>query len=294
LDDSQPKDLDSMSIVYLNGKYLPKEDAVISVDDRGFLFGDGIYEVTAIYRGRLFRWDRHLARMQRGLAALRIDFDPSGMEEIHHRLMVENGLTSAQISYVYTQITRGVAKRTHKFPPVPPPPTLYLFSGEYHRPGREDWEKGYRSVTVHDQRWARRDLKTIQLLANVLGAQAAGDQGVDEIVFVNEGMAIEGSHNNFFMVFGDSVVTHPLSNQILPGITREVVLDLAARLGYDVQERPVPLGEMFEADEAFHSGTLSEVKPCVEVDGKPIGDGKVGSVTRAIFEAFLEETDSGG
>jgi D-alanine transaminase len=281
-----------MTKVYLNGQYVPKEEAFISVDDRGFLFGDGIYEVTAAYRGKLFRWDRHLARMRRGLAALRIGFDPAPLEEVHDRLVQDNGLAGAPVSYVYTQVTRGVAKRSHKFPPVAPAPTVYLFAGEYQRPAREVWEKGYRSVTVHDQRWARRDLKTIQLLANVLGAQAGVDSGVDEIVFVHEGMAVEGSHNNLFMVFGETLVTHPLSNQILPGITREVVLELAARLGYPVEERPVPVAEMFEADEIFHSGTLSEVKPCIEVDGKTIGSGGVGPVTRALFDAFLAETGS--
>jgi D-alanine transaminase len=281
-----------MSIVFLNGCYLPKEEAFISVDDRGFLFGDGIYEVTPVYRGEMFRWDRHLARMRRGLGALRIDYEPSVLEEVHDRLIRDNDLLSAQVSYVYAEITRGVAKRSHKFPPEPPPPTVYLFAGEYLRPAREVWEKGYRAVTVHDQRWARRDLKTIQLLPNVLGAQAGVDQGVDEIVFVYEGMAVEGSHNNFFVVFGDTLATHPLSNQILPGITRAVVFDLAERLGYEVQERPVTVAEMFEADEAFYTGTLSEVKPCVEVDGRPIGNGKVGPVTRALFDAFLEETGS--
>lgn len=280
-----------MSTVYLNGEYLPKEKAFISVDDRGFLFGDGIYEVTAAYRGNLFRFPRHVARMNRGLAALRIAFDPSGVEEIHRRLLTENGLKEAAVSYVYLQITRGVAKRTHKFPDPAPTPTLYLFAGEYSRPPRERWEQGYKAVTVNDVRWARRDLKTIQLLPNVLAAQAPTDFGVDEIVFVNDGMAIEGSHNNFFMVFGNTVVTHPLSNQILPGITREVVLELAGKLGYPVEERPVTVEEMHKADEAFHSGTLSEVKPCIEVDGKPVGNGKVGPVTRALFDAFLEETD---
>lgn len=289
----EPKEPDAMNTVYLNGEYIPKEKAFISVDDRGFLFGDGIYEVTAVYRGKMFRWERHLARMQRGLGALRIDFDPASLEEVHNELIRANDLESTPISYVYTEITRGVAKRTHKFPPVAPVPTRYLFAGEYKRPPREEWEKGYTSVTVHDQRWARRDIKTIQLLANVFGAQAGADQGVDEIVFVNEGMAIEGSHNNLFMVFGDTVVTYPLSNQILPGITREVVIELAERLGYKLEMRPVPVAEMFDADEIFHSGTLSEVKPCIEVDGKKIGDGKVGPVTRALFDAFLEETGSG-
>ena len=127
---------------------------------------------------------------------------------------------------------------------------------------------------------------------HVLGAQQGADAGVDEIVFVQDGMAIEGSHNNVFMVFDNTIVTHPLSNQILPGITREVVLELAGKLGIEVQERPVPVAEMYDADEIFHSGTLSEVKPCVEVDGKAIGDGTVGPVTRALFDAFLGATNS--
>ena len=123
-----------MSTVYLNGEYIPKERAFVSVDDRGFLFGDGIYEVTAVYRGEMFRWERHLARMQKGLAALRIDLDPASLEEVHNELIRVNELESTPISYVYTEITRGVAKRTHKFPPVAPTPTRYLFAGEYKRP----------------------------------------------------------------------------------------------------------------------------------------------------------------
>ena len=165
-----------MSTVYLNGEFIPKEKAFISVDDRGFLFGDGIYEVTAAYKGRLYHWDRHLARANRGLNALRIDFDPATLEDVHYRLLKENGLEKASVSYVYLQITRGVAKRTHKFPPNPVEPTVYMFAGEYQRPARERWEEGYTSVTVNDVRWARRDLKTIQLLANVLGAQAPVDR----------------------------------------------------------------------------------------------------------------------
>jgi D-alanine transaminase len=280
-----------MSIVYLNGEYLPKEKAFISVDDRGFLFGDGIYEVTAAYRGRLFRWDRHLARMNRGLSALRIAFDPIPLEEVHLRLLRENGLDQAQVGYIYLEITRGVAPRTHQFPATPVPPTVYLFAGEYHRPPRDRWEEGFKAVTVHDQRWARVDLKTIQLLPNVLGKQAAVDHGVDEIVYVKDGMAIEGALNNFLTVFGETVVSHPSSNQILPGISREVVLELCDRLGLKVEHKAITVEEMFQADEAFHTGTLTEVKPCVEVDGKPIGTGKVGPVTRALFDAFLEVTE---
>jgi D-alanine transaminase len=279
-----------MSTVYLNGEFIPKEEAFVSVDDRGFLFGDGIYEVTSAYRGKLYHWDRHLARANRGLSALRIDLDPATLEEAHYRLIRENGFEDSEVSYVYLQITRGVAKRTHKFPPNPVTPTVYMFAGEFQRATRARWEEGYTSVTVDDVRWARRDLKTIQLLANVMGAQAPADQGADEIVFVNEGMAIEGSHNNLFMVFGETVVTHPLSNQILGGITRSVVLELAADLGYEIQERCVPIDEMFKADEIFHTGTLSEVKPCIAVDGKAIGTGKVGPVTQALYDALLADT----
>jgi len=281
-----------MSTVYLNGEFIPKEKAFISVDDRGFLFGDGIYEVTAAYRGKLFRWDLHKARMNRGLSALRIGFDPTPLEEVHHRLLVENDLLKAQVAFVYTQVTRGVAKRTHQFPADPVPPTVYLFAGEYFRPPRDRWEQGYKAVTVPDQRWTRVDLKTIQLLPNVLGKQAAVDNEVDEIVYVKDGMAIEGALNNFFTVFGNTLVTHPGSNQILQGISRHVVLDLAPKLGIEVQLKAITVDEMFQADEAFHTGTLTEVKPCVEVDGRPIGDGNVGRVTRALFDAFLEATGS--
>lgn len=280
-----------MSIVYLNGQFIPKEKAFISVDDRGFLFGDGIYEVTAAYRGKLFRWPRHLARVQRGLAALRIDYDPGALEEIHLRLLAENGLTETQVAYIYLEVTRGVAQRTHQFPATPVPPTVYLFAGEYKRPARERWERGFAAVTVPDQRWARADVKTIQLLPNVLARQAAIDNGVDEIVYVKDGMAIEGALNNFFTVFGETVVTHPTSNQILPGITREVVLELCDKLGFRVEQKAITLAEMFKADEAFHTGTLTEVKPCVQVDGRPLGTGKVGPVTRALFDAFLAESE---
>ncbi len=283
-----------MSIVYLNGQYLPKDEAFVSVDDRGFLFGDGIYEVTAAYRGRLFRWEQHLARMNRGLAAIRIAFDSTPLGEIHLRLLQENGLDRAQVSYVYAQVTRGVAPRTHQFPATPVPPTVYLFAGEYHRPPRERWEQGFKSVTVPDQRWARVDLKTVQLLPNVLAKQAAVDHGAEEVVHVKDGMAIEGALNNLFTVFGETVVTHPASNQILGGVSRQVVLELCGKLGFPMEYRAITVEEMFQADEAFHTGTLTEVKPCVEVDGMPIGTGKVGPVTRALFDAFLEETERVG
>lgn len=277
-----------MSTVYLNGEYLSKNEARVSVDDRGFLFGDGVYEVTPAYRGTFFRLNRHLDRMRRGLDALRIDYDVSDLPGIHERLVAENGLTDEEVSVVYIQVTRGAAPRTHHFPPEPVDPTVYAFADVYHRPSRERWSRGYRAVTVPDRRWARVDIKSIALLPNVLSQQAAVDAGVKDAVLVKDGVALEGAHNNLFFVFDDTVVTHPASHEILHGITREFVLELARSEGLDVEERAVPVEAMFEADEVFFTGTTTEVRPCVEVDGRPVGDGEVGPVTRRLFDAFLD------
>jgi D-alanine transaminase len=279
--------------VYLNGEYMPRQEARIPVDDRGFLFADGIYEVTPAYRGRFFRMDRHLARMRKGLCELRLDFDAATLPGIHERLLDENGLTGAEVAYVYFQVTRGVAARTHAFPPEPVSPTVYAYAKAYHRPDRDRWERGFDAITVPDRRWARADIKTIALLPNCLAQQAAVEAGVADALMVRDGIALEGSHNNFFAVFGDRVATHPATNVILHGITRDVILELARELGLTVEERPVMIEDLEWATEAFFTGTTTEVRPTVAIDGKPVGDGKVGPVTRALFDAFLERVGQG-
>lgn len=281
-----------MSIVHLNGRYLPEEEALVPVNDRGFLFADGVYEVTPAYRGRFFLMDRHRDRLQRGLCALRIDADLSGLEEIHTRLLQENGLAEAEVSVVYLQITRGVAPRTHAFPKTPVPPTVYAFAKEFVRPDPRVWERGYGAVTVPDRRWSRADVKTISLLPNVLAQQAAADAGVSDAVLVRDGMALEGAHNNFFAVFGDTLVTHPLSNVVLPGITRTYVVELARELGIEVQERPIQIEELQWATEAFFTGTTTEIRPTVTIDGRAVGDGTVGPVTRRLATEFRKRTDA--
>jgi D-alanine transaminase len=277
-----------MSTVYLNGEFLPKEEARISVDDRGFLLSDGIYEVSAAYRGRFFRMDRHLDRMRFGLRELRIAYDPGDLPEVHERLLDENGLGNVEVSTVYVQVTRGVAPRTHHFPPGPVAPSVYAFASEFIRPSREAWERGYRSITVPDRRWSRVDIKSIALLPNVLAQQAAVDAGARDAILVKDGIAVEGSHNNLFAVFGETVVTHPASNLILHGITREYVLELAMGLGYPVEERALQVEEIYSAEELFFTGTTTEVRPTVSVDGRAIGSGGVGPVTRALYDAFLQ------
>lgn len=280
-----------MSIVYLNGAFVDAAEARIPVEDRGFLFADGVYEVTPAYRGRFFLMDRHRARLLKGLCELRIDADVSGIEALHDRLLAENGLADEEVAYVYLQITRGVAPRTHAFPKDPVPPTVYAFARPYRRPSRDVWETGFEAVTVPDRRWSRVDIKTIALLPNVLAQQAAAEAGVTDALLVRDGVALEGAHNNFFAVFGGTVVTHPASNVILHGITRGYVIDLARTLGLTVEERPIQVEELARADEAFFTGTTTEVRPTVRIDGRPVGSGAVGPVTRRLFDAFLQRVE---
>jgi len=275
-----------MSTVYLNGEYLPEDEARISPNDRGFLFSDGIYEVTPAYRGRLFGWTGHVQRLLKGLCALRIDQDVSGLKAMHEQLLDENDLRDAETSLVYMQITRGAAPRTHAFPKTPVPPTVYAYAKAWSRPSPERWERGFEAVSVPDRRWARADIKTVSLLPNVLAQQASVDAGVDDALLIRDGMAVEGAHQNFFAVFGGTLVTHPASNVILHGITRAYVLEIARDLGIPVEERAIMVESLKYAEEAFFTGTTTEVRPTTRIDGEPVGDGGVGPITRRLSEAF--------
>lgn len=273
--------------VYLNGSLVPRDQAMVSVDDRGFLFGDGIYEVTPAYGGAFFRMDGHLDRMRRGLEALRIDFDPAPLADVQASLLAANGLERAPLCYVYVQVTRGVAPRMHAFPTTPVRPTVYAFAREFARPARAVWDEGFAAVTVPDRRWARADIKSTALLPNCLALQTAVEAGATDALLVRDGVAIEGAHSNFFAVVEGVVTTHPATNQILHGIAREFVLELARDLRLPVEERPIQIEELARAQEAFFTGTTTEVRPTVRLDGRPIGDGRVGPVARRLFEAYM-------
>lgn len=280
-----------MTTVFLNGSFMPKEQASISPDDRGFLLGDGIYEVTPFYEGVPFGFDRHMARLRDGLRELRIDYDVDSLGEMHHRLLAENSLEGAERSMVYMQITRGAAPRTHYFPEGDVEPTIYAFAKAWNRPDDETWNRGFTAATVPDRRWSRVDIKTICLLPNALAFQAAKDMGADDAILVRDGVAIEGAHQNFWGVFGETVVTHPTTGHILPGITRAIVLEEARARGLDVRERPIQVEELAHADELFFTGTTGEVRPIREVDGRPVGSGVAGPVTRRLSGAFLARVD---
>lgn len=276
-----------MTTVYLNGAYLPKAEAHVSVDDRGFLLADGVYEVTPFYGGVPFALDRHLARLRHGLAWMRIDLDVTGLEEVHRELIRRNGLEGAERAMVYLQVTRGAAPRTHYFPVGDVAPTVYAYAAQWSRPADDVWGRGFRAITVPDRRWSRVDIKTIALLPNVLAYQAARDAGVDDAILVRDGVAVEGAHQNFWAVFDGTVVTHPNTNVILPGITRGIVLELAREEGIPVEERAIAVEELRIAEELFFTGTTGEVKPCVQVDGAPVGNGTVGPLTRRLSDAYL-------
>jgi len=275
-------------IVHLNGAWFPRGEARVAVDDRGFVFGDGVYEMTPAYGGRFLRFERHLERLRSGLRELAIDFDPSGVEELHHEILRRNGLTDAPMATVYLQVTRGVAPRAHHFPPSDTVATVYAFAKRFERTPADVWARGFEAVTHPDRRWGRVDIKTLQLLPNVMAQQAARAAGAGDALMVRDGIVLEGALSNLFMVFGRTIRTHPTSNQILPGITRELILEIAREEGYEVEERPTPIEQLADASEVFMTGTTSEVKPIVRVDGRPVADGLVGPVATGLHRVYME------
>ncbi len=270
--------------VFLNGRYLDKSEATIPVDDRGFLFADGVYEVIRVYDGRPFQLEPHMDRLRDGLAALRIAADVDSLPGVAERLLEENGLGGAEAT-IYIQITRGVAPRAHAFP-ADAVPTVYMATTPFRAPAATLFEDGAAAVTVPDVRWGRCDIKSIALLANVLANQAAKEAGAFEAILVRDGMLIEGSHSNLFGVRDGELITYPACNYILDGITRRVVLALAEEEGIPVRLGPLPAAEIESIDELFLSGTTTEVMPVTRVDGRPIADGRPGPITRRLQAAF--------
>jgi len=296
--------------VYLDGAFVAKSDARLSPDDRGFLFGDGVYEVARVVDGRFFALDAHLERLARGVAALALPLPAGGVRavaDVWAALVARNDLGRGE-AVVYCQVTRGAAARAHQFPAAGTPATVYAYAQRLAPPDalRAD---GASCVTYPDLRWARCDLKTVNLLPNVLARQAAAAAGAFEAVLVrpaagaepdadsplvgpdaarpaDDGVVTEGSLSTVFAVIGRELRTHPLGARILPGVTRAAVLALARDLGVPVREAPCTLGELRGAAEVFVANTTADVMPVVALDGRPVGDGRPGPVTRRVGEAL--------
>lgn len=279
-------------VVYLNGEYVPYENARVSVDDRGFVFADGIYEVARIYDGHIFLFEPHLERLRHGLAELKIRSDiVDQIPAIADRLLDENNMRTGDAT-LYIQVTRGTAPRAHAFPKPEVEPTVFIATKPFKQHAEAFWNDGVAAVTVPDTRWSRCDIKSIGLLANVLANQQAREAGAFEALFVRDNMVIEGSHSNLFGVLDGELHTFASSGYILTGITRLLVVDKADAVGIPVRERGIPAERLFDCTELFLSGTTTEIMPVVKVDGRPIGDGKPGPVTqrlRELFKQWIEE-----
>lgn len=283
-------------VVYLNGEFFPRAEARVSVEDRAFVFGDGVYEVLRAINGRLFATRFHNDRLRRSLEGIRISLEesdsPERFTEIGSQLLRENGLTEGEAT-VYMQVSRGVAPRLHNFPSPPVPPSVYISVSRF-KPYSDFAETGATAISHPDLRWGRCDLKTLNLLPNVLAAQAAKERGAFEAMLIRDGVVTEGAKTNFFGVVDGSLRTHPCDNHILPGITRSVLRDLANGLNIGLDESPIKVSEMAKVSELFLTGTTTDVMPIVKLDDRPVGNGKPGPLTRRLQKVLGESLASGG
>jgi D-alanine transaminase len=277
-----------MMFFYRDG-FVSKEQVAVSPDDRGYYFGDGVYEVFRIYGGRLYEKEAHLERLRRSAEGVRIEL-PYPVDEIAAIAEKLLDLEQTNEGILYLQITRGEAPRSHPFPEGAKP-VLMAYCKEAKRP-LETMRQGIAAVTKEDIRWLRCDLKTLNLLPNVLAKQEALDRGADEVILHRGGTVTECSASNVMMVKDGVLRTHPANHLILHGITRAVVLRLAAKIDLEVREAPFTLDELVQADEVFITGTTVEITPVLTVDGKPVGSGTPGPWTRRLQDAF-EETIRG-
>jgi D-alanine transaminase len=272
--------------VYLNGKFLPLDEAKISVLDRGFIYGDGVYEVIPVYQRQPYRLHPHLTRLQYSLDGIQLanPHREAEWEAIIHDLIA---LQPFDDQGVYLQVTRGAAKRDHAFPPAAIP-TVFMMSNPLPVLSREQIEGGVAVVTAADERWLRCDLKTISLLGNVLARQFAVDQGAVETVMFRDGHLSEASASNVLIVEGGTIVAPPKDHLILPGITYDAALELAREGGLPFAVRPVTKEEALTADEMWLSSSTKEVLAVTTLDGRAFGNGKPGPVYRRMYALFQE------
>lgn len=274
-------------IVYVNGEYLEEQDAKISVFDRGFLFADGVYEVSPVVNGKLVENNGHLERLQRSMNELKMTppATPEEIEGIQNEIIMRNAITEG---LVYLQVTRGAADRDFPFP-ADAVPSLVMFGQHRNVIENPKADKGISVVTVPDIRWQRRDIKTVGLLAQALAKQSALDSGADDAWMVEDGYVTEGSSNNAFIVTKDGkLITRDLSNSILHGITRRSILEIARREGIEIEERAFTPEEAYEAVEAFSTSASSFALPVVRIDDRILSNGAPGEMTSKIRKLYIE------
>lgn len=275
-------------LVYLNGEFIHNDEAKISPNDRGFIFADGIYEVIKYYNGKPFRYQDHQDRLERSLREIGIHFpDVTELKTVFKKLLNENNLADVDAG-IYVQITRGTHKRVHHFPEKIEP-TVYAYAFEL--PSfKENLENGIKVVTHEDIRWLRCDIKSVALLPNTMLYNQAVEKGAGECLLIRNGFITEATHSSFFGIKDETVLTHPASNLILPGITRKVVFEICRQKNIPLIEKAVSEKELFELDELFISGTGSEITPVVQVNETIFGNKKPGVITRLIQSEFFKLT----
>ena len=273
-------------IAYLNGEFLPLDQARVSVLDRGFIFGDGVYEVIPVYSRRPFRLPEHLRRLQRSLDAVRLG---NPMTDAEWARLIQELVTRhpGEDQSVYLQVTRGVARRDHAFPKEAKP-TIFMMSGPLVTPAREQIENGVPCISATDYRWLKCDVKSVSLLANCLLRQQAADAGAVEVVLFRDGCLTEASASNVFVVRNGKLLAPPKNHLILPGITYDVVLELAAAKGIAIELRAIPEQEVRSADELWLTSSSKEVLAVATLDGRPVGSGRPGPLFRTVHQAFQE------
>ncbi|HEY5794568.1 MAG TPA: D-amino-acid transaminase [Bosea sp. (in: a-proteobacteria)] len=279
-------------IVYVNGAYLPEEDAKISIFDRGFIFGDGIYEVSAVIGGKLVDCEAHLARLERSCGEIRLALPWSKAElvAIHEELIKRNSLDEGGI---YLQVSRGASDRDFAFP-KDVTPTLVMFTQARNFVNAPTVKTGIKVVSTPDLRWSRRDIKSVNLLAPVLAKQFAAESGAQEAWLVEDGIVTEGASSTAWIVKGKALISRPLSNKVLPGITRKAVLAFIAESGFTFEEREFTLAEALDAEEAFITSATSLVMPVTTIDGHTIHNGAPGPAALRLREIYIDFARKGG
>ncbi|WP_462411270.1 D-amino-acid transaminase [Neobacillus sp. Marseille-QA0830] len=275
-----------MAFAIVNGKMINRTEAKVDMEDRGYQFGDGVYEVIRVYQGKLFTLEEHLARLERSLAEISIKppYTIQELTEMLYELVEKNNLDTG---IIYMQITRGVAPRNHAFPSGEVTPSLTAYTKELARPLAQ-LKSGVKTILTEDIRWLRCDIKSLNLLANVLAKQKAAENNCYEAIQHRGQEVTEGSSSNVFIIKNGVVITHPSTQLILKGITKDVILKQCENLQIPVEERVFSLDELSGADEVFLSSTTSEVMPIIEINGNTVKDGHPGPVTKKLQEAFVQ------
>ncbi|AIL32003.1 D-amino acid aminotransferase [Basilea psittacipulmonis] len=273
--------------VYLNGEFLPLSQAKISVLDRGFIFGDGIYEVVPAYKGKPFRLDEHVARLMRSLSKIKLETGKTAEDwKALMKAMIDR--SDYENTFVYLQVTRGVAKRDHAFPRPAVAPTIFMIASPFDRPSEHYREDGLRTVSMEDVRWLHCDIKSVSLLGNVLAKEYALEREVDDVIQFRDGYLSEASSANIWVVKGGKLLAPVRDNLILEGIRYGFIEELAKKVGVPFEARKISKEEVAQADEIMFTSATKEILPITEHDGKAVNGGKPGPVYRQLRQAYDE------